>query len=351
MPQALLKARAVFLDTEVYLRQKFRFDHPALKKVRDLGRAGFLRVLTTHAVDGEVRRHIDDSLNHAIKTLGRFQNHAGFLEASPSEEFRPYFKPMRQSHLFQLGMEVWEKFVTDAKVEVVGASAIRGTDLLDLYFAYSPPFSAAKKSEFPDAISLLSLEKWRLEKGSELYLISTDPDVKAWCEGHPGMHHIETLKEFLDLYNRAEDQLTQLALGIYEREEETITSALQESFLECTFVYANNWDADVENVAIISTRVDDVGLIEVDERRFILALVMEITFRAEVSGPDLGRGSWDSEERMYAYLPTFHLAKKWADVYNVSFEVEYNAEKSEMTEIKDIMFDDGRQITLRDDEG
>ena len=85
-----------------------------------------------------------------------------------------------------------------------------------------------------------------------------------------------------------------------------IDSVLQETFLECSFVYADNWEAGVENVEITSTRIDDVNVIEVDEHRFILSLDMEISFTADISGPDYERGWWDSEEKSYMHLPSFH---------------------------------------------
>lgn len=351
MSEPLLKTRNVFVDTEAYVHQKFRFDHPALTKLRTLGNAGFLHVLATESVVGEVRRKMGEQLNGAFQALGRFQKDAGMLEATPSEDLRPLFKRIEQPALLKLGTEAWEKFLSDTKVEVATASNVQATDLLQMYFARKPPFSAAKKAEFPDAISLLSLEQWHQSTGSQLYMVSGDPDLKAWCADKAGMHHIESLKEFLDLYNRAEEKLTQLALAIFEREEEWIVSAVEESFGECNFVYADNWEADVENISITSTRVDDVDLIEVDEHRFILALEMEIQFHADVSGPDYDHGWWDSEDKKYIHLPSFHTEVESTDTYDVSFEVIYDITNEKATEIKDVMFDDGTQITVRDDHG
>ena len=351
MSEPLLKSRNVFVDTEAYEHQKFRFDHPVLKKLKDLGSVGFLHLLTTSSVDREVRQHISNNLNNAFVSLTRFQNHAGVLQAASSEECRSLFKTVDQSALIEFGMEVWEKFLADSKVEVVNASNVHTPDLLNLYFAQRPPFSKKKKSEFPDAISLLSLEQWCRNKGEQLFLISGDPDLKAWCDERPGMHHVKSLNEFLDLYNRAEENLTQLAHAIFDKEQEWVDCVLKDEFLGCSFVYANNWEAEVENVEITSTRIDDVNVIEVDEYRFILSLQMEISFTADVSGPDYDRGWWDSEEKSYMHLPSFHAEVSSTDIYDVSFEVIYDISKEEATEIKEIMFNDGRQITVRDEHG
>ena len=159
---------------------------------------------------------------------------------------------------------------------------------MQLYFEQRPPFGAKKKSEFPDAITLVALEQWRAAHGQDIYLIGDDPDIKAWCEDAPGMHHVPFLKEFIDLYNRAEESLTQVALSIFERERDDIISDIREAFLKCTFVYENDWDADVESVTISSTSAEDVSVIEIDEQQFVLVVNMEVTFSADLSGSHYG---------------------------------------------------------------
>jgi hypothetical protein len=342
MTESLLKTRNVFVDTEAYIHQRFRFDHPILRKLKDLGAARQLQVLATAAVVGEVRQHIDQDLNNAFKALGRFQTHAGMLEGAPADEFQSLFKRIEQSKFLEIGMQVWERFLADAKVEVVSASKVSAGDLLKSYFARKPPFSSEKKTEFPDAISLLSLEEWCQDKGSQLYLISDDPDLKAWCAERAGMHHVESLKTFLDLYNRAEEKLTQLALSLFEREERFFVSGIEESFSECTFVYDGDWDADVENVKITSTRVDGIDVIEVDEQHFILALEMEIRFEADISGTDYNDSRWDSP---------YQTQVSCGEMYDVSFEVIYDIETETVIEMKDVLFNDGTQIRIRDEHG
>lgn len=192
------------------------------------------------------------------------------------------------AQLLPLGLKVWEEFLCGDRVEMLSVEHVGARQLLDLYFEQLPPFSENKKSEFPDAISLLALEQWQKADGGELYLIGDDPDIKAWCESHPRMHHVPHLKEFVDLYNRTEQQLSGLAVSLFEREEDWIVSVIQDAFVECTFSYAGDWEADVENIAIASTLIDDIFVIEVDETHFVLTLNMEIKFSADISGASHG---------------------------------------------------------------
>ncbi len=351
MSEPLLSTRYVFLDTGAYERQRFRFDHAALKKLRELGRVGFLHILATETVDGEVRRHIADDLEHAMKAYGRFQSHAGILESQDGGELKALFRPLDTARLRECAWAVWDSFLCDAQVKIVSAGAVQPSELLELYFSEKAPFSAKKKSEFPDAISLLSLADWCNSNAAQLYVIGDDPDLEAWCSQRSEMRHIKTLSDFLDLYNRAEEKLSALARAIFEREEEWIISVVNDSFLECSFTYTENWDADVENVQITSIQVDDVDVVEVDESRFVLALDVEIGFRANVSGADYERGWWDNEEKRYMVLPTFDTKVTATERFDVSFEVKFDLATEEATEIKDVLFNDGNEIKVRDEHG
>jgi len=351
MSESLLLTRNVFLDTCAYDNQKLRFDHAALKKLKELGKMGSISILVTDTVDGEVRRHIRENLINASSALGRFQSHAGVLAADPPKEIKALFSPIDPSTLIESGLTVWDTFIVEAKVERLSAACVQGSELLEMYFSQRAPFSEKKKSEFPDAISLVSLAQWCQSKATQLYLVGDDPDLEAWCAERPGMYHIKSLKDFLDLYNRAEEKLTELVLAIFEREQKWIVSVIEESFTDCAFIYAENWEAEVENVETISIRIDDVDVIEVDERRFILTLDMKIDFRADVSGPDYDRGLWDSEDKRYASLPSFHTNVVSTESYEVSFEVLYDIENEEATEIRDVLFDDGKEIKVHGEGG
>ncbi|MEB0195381.1 MULTISPECIES: PIN domain-containing protein [Pseudomonas] len=53
-------------------------------------------------------------------------------------------------------------------------------EILDMFFKQKRPFGAAKKqNEFRDAFSLISLRQ-ELKEGESIYVVSNDPDHKAF---------------------------------------------------------------------------------------------------------------------------------------------------------------------------
>jgi PIN domain len=76
------------------------------------------------------------------------------------------------------------RFLEATGAETVRASLCSIEELVKLYFAASPPFepSGSKKSEFPDAIALLSLQKWALDGGKRILAVSEDKGWAAFAE-------------------------------------------------------------------------------------------------------------------------------------------------------------------------
>jgi hypothetical protein len=68
-------------------------------------------------------------------------------------------------------------------------------ELVKSYFSATPPFDAAgaKKSEFPDAIALLSLEAWARKSGKRILAVSEDG---GWAEFAATSDYIDVEKDF-----------------------------------------------------------------------------------------------------------------------------------------------------------
>lgn len=85
-------------------------------------------------------------------------------------------------------------------LEATGATAIpvklaSMDELVKSYFSATPPFDAAgaKKSEFPDAIALLSLEAWARKAGKRILAVSQDG---GWAEYAATSEHIDVEADF-----------------------------------------------------------------------------------------------------------------------------------------------------------
>jgi PIN domain len=108
-----------------------------------------------------------------------------------------------------------DKFLGEIGAEIVRANNVPMSDLVDAYFQPSPPFSAAgkNKAEFPDAIALLSLERWANEKNLKVLGVSQDKGWNAYAE----------LKDWIDLRQELPD-----ALSLLQKHAEEAHAAVQQ---------------------------------------------------------------------------------------------------------------------------
>ncbi|MFD1034086.1 PIN domain-containing protein [Sphingomonas hankookensis] len=100
--------------------------------------------------------------------------------------------------------------LVDGFVDRVGADrlgvdeGVSVAEMADRYFGQRPPFSnkVGKKSEFPDAIALLSLENWAAERGTRVVAVSKDGDWQSYAAQSDRVIVIPELAAGLNLFNR-----------------------------------------------------------------------------------------------------------------------------------------------------
>jgi len=311
-----------------------------------------IQLVLTETVVGEVIAQIKEQLTEASKSLGQFNKLVGPIANSLPESYQGLLARPNEEELIGVGISVWNKYLSDSKAIVVPASVINSSELLNLYFSSQPPFGPGrKKNEFPDAISVLSLATWLKSNQTNIYIVSQDPDLENWCALTPDAIHIRSLAEFIDLYNRAEEKLTEYTHKLFTNNEAWFLDIIKEQFLESGFQYADNWEADVENVEVQDIRATEVNIIEVEDDRAVVAISVLIKFTASISGPDFDNGIWDSEDKKYAYIPDFSFEHEFNESYEVSVEFSFEAESEEIDAILNVEFEDGRDITLSIDDG
>jgi len=347
----MLKSRNVFVDTQAFVQLRLRFDHPTLKRLRDLCGSGMLQLVLTETVVGEVRAKLKEHFSEAAKSLGQFHNLAGLLEQALPKGL---FAKTSEDEILSLAQKAWDDYIVDSKAIVAPASAVSASDLLRMYFNSEPPFGTGKKkNEFPDAIAMLSVASWLKTNEAAIYIVSEDPDLEKWCELNAGnAFHVKSLPAFLNLYNQAEvERLTELARDIIDRQGPWVLEVIKDNFVNCGFTYVDNPEADVSDISVHSIQTYDVNVIEVDDERALVAVTVEIEFTATIEGPDYDRGTWDSEDKMYVYLPDFTLDHRFNEKYDAAVEFSFSAEKEEIDEILSVVIEDGSDITLRIDDG
>jgi hypothetical protein len=190
-PRQHLLTKYVFIDTEAFRKARFDWSGRILSKLVEFAKQGYLHLLTSEVIKGEVISQLHDGLADALASM---RKHEIILRQAGAGEAFTAIEDVDKA--FPAVDAAFEKFLKDTRAINVPLSADLSA-LFSHYFARRPPFSAKKKSEFPDAVTIASLLAWCKEKRATAYVVSGDPDLKACCSPSGPLFHAASVTDII----------------------------------------------------------------------------------------------------------------------------------------------------------
>ncbi|MDO8398028.1 MAG: PIN domain-containing protein [Bradyrhizobium sp.] len=186
--RAYLESEYIFIDAQIFIRERLDWDSKSLSKIKQLVQSGHLRVLTTSITQKEVCNKIAETLDHTRAASKKHETFLGQLGIAGDPAFDDGALTTLQSQFKQLlknlnAMELPLKANLDS--------------LFDDYFEKKPPFSDKKKAEFPDAVVVTSLRDFASTTGQKIYVVSGDGDLKDCCKNDGQLVHADSLGEIV----------------------------------------------------------------------------------------------------------------------------------------------------------
>lgn len=271
----------VFLDTQAFIGESFRWDGLHLTRLRSLANGGTIKLLTTAVTRREVQAQIGKKLSAAIEKLAAHRQH--LVNAGVDFSAIDNFEVALQHSIFE-----FEQFLKECHVIDVPLSA-KLEVLLDDYFKKAPPFSAQKPKEFPDAIVGASLTAWTASNGEcRLYVVSADTDFQAYCATNPSLISVKTVAEVLTQANVSAELHAKLDELL--RENEILEGLIAEALIERGISKASEgWHKRLEEGTITSAKLEEILEINVVESqppkfscemKFIAELEVDVSLHA-----------------------------------------------------------------------
>ncbi|MHA7629194.1 PIN domain-containing protein [Corallococcus sp. M7] len=178
-------------------------------------------------------------------------------------------------------------------IEVPVEPGVSVAELTRLYFSAEVPFSSkdGKKSEFPDAIALLSLEAWAEKAGGYVLAVSKDTDWSRYAEKSNRIVCVKDLAASLNFFNTESSVVAaRVASQLKQRKAPKLSQSIQnglERYIENFEVEANSdfmYEAEPHHSQILSwTVLEDTTFDVVDSDSASLSLAFEVEVEAEFS--------------------------------------------------------------------
>lgn len=163
------KIYLVYLDSQVYIRQKLNYDSKWLKVIKAFVDDGSVKILMHEITRREVTRHfrrkiyeVDEKASYLGKGIG------------------PAIGVDVSDVMIEKANEYFDRFFSELKVIDIGGGEIDVSPVINDHFEQISPFSAKKPDEFRDALVLEYLKKYKrkLEPWEEIIFISGDKDYE-----------------------------------------------------------------------------------------------------------------------------------------------------------------------------
>lgn len=260
---------AISVDTCIFTENGDRLDSGLLKHLEQFKDNAFQLVfseITLREVHGHIAKNSEEAkakLVSALRSAGKFWD-------VPKEK-----QVIAVTHLLGedtakvMASNRVKDFANQCGAQLIDAKSMLDVqDLLKRYFSVQPPFetSAEKKSEFPDAIALLSLQAWAKKEGAALLFVTKDKGCKEFCKESEYLYAVDDLGEALTLIQDRDTHCatlckaleTKIANGDYPDLIERITDTVGNHIWEI------NWIIEADAAFYYEDELDEVEVISCD---------------------------------------------------------------------------------------
>ena len=251
--------RVLVLDTQVFMNLQLDFSHPQFDRLEKNKKNQSFQIVIPRMVDLEVKQKLKNKNREIHNYLTRVQHFHKYFEV----------KPDALDDATNEALTDFECFKSRLNISIAEHESISCEDLVDLYNNMLPPFSERKKHEFPDAISLLSIDQVSCDFKD---IISADGDWLSYYKADSKVRVFKSLPNYIDEKLReASEYISELKQKLltpinYEHLLETIVDEFKMSYpIE---INVNRVPQRVSQQDCINFRIKDINITEVKNEFF-----------------------------------------------------------------------------------
>lgn len=319
MPSVKLDYAALTVDANIFIGNGLNLERGILKQLEQFA-GGPVKLVISEVIFREIQNHllvrVSESRAKLLSALKSTKTHFGLPTELVEHCVSQLLGPRTDQEVVN---ERLNDFIERTGAQIISPSNIDIQDLVRLYFEVEPPFEVGrdKKSEFPDAIALLSLQSWAQETGIRVLAVSEDKGWTNFAERSAALDSIQDLAKALahfQPHNAAKDiteSLKQLIENAGDHEilryvAETVVDATNEAEIEVEYSSAFHADPDQTEAHYINHEfVKDkhgrpiVDLVRIEENWLVLRLRVEISYDVVAW---FSMSVWDSTDKEYVLI-------------------------------------------------
>ncbi|SEO05288.1 hypothetical protein SAMN04488134_103231 [Amphibacillus marinus] len=338
----------VFVDTQVFIQKNFDFSNELFKRLIDAVEDDLISVYLTEVVKKEIESKIHGNVYETVNnSQKKFIKEAKILRNL--EEYKNIFNIANALDCISDSLiKQFEQFLGDVDAVIIPIDDISPTLIFEKYFRAEPPFSNKKKDEFPDAFSLIAIQRWAETEGEGVSIISNDQDLKCFCDNIEKLSFEPSLESFFNSLTKNDSYNHKFIVSVYDANYEIMQENVLKSIEKHEFRLSNE-DGDVNKVSINDVELDEdpyIIEIEKDEGIATIAFNAVISLHAEVSYIDYASSPYDKEEGRYLFHHTEEAVVEDVVVLPIIMKIEYQDHDKHEIRIIDLVLNEDEFIDI-----
>lgn len=342
----------VFIDTQVYMQKNFSFNKGLLAGVTQRAQDGLITLLMTDIIKKEIESNIYKQVHENVSNVAKkFNGDAKILKNL--NEFNEFYSLLDSlDHIYGELIDYLDKFIVESNIEVISTDDVSPSEVFDNYFNRKPPFSGKKKSEFPDAFTLIALENYAKINDYEIVVISGDDDLKDFCKCSSKLKYEGSLEALFDKLNQNNEYLHQLIISKYVQNIDELTEYIGDKFNGFWFDLMNE-DGEIENIEYESISIDaEPYILEIkrnEESQEVFAKIAfeaEIDYLAQVNYYSYDNAFYDKEDGKYYMVDFVERSVEGSLTVPIQLEMSIDLIELEVNEYDVSEFNEGQSIEI-----
>lgn len=290
----------VFIDTSVYVKEKYFSEGNAICALFKLAKEGIIDLVSTDITNQEILRHMQKDCLEAFSKMRKQCNVLRNISI-----YKDSFNRANKAVVENEVKALLEKNLKAANVYTMGYNC-NEKDVMDIFISFfkeKTPFCDHKKSEFPDAFVLKILEKYADKNGLKITILSTDEDMQKYKSYDL---YTADYKEYINEKLVVKERLDDIRAAIGDQYDE-ICSKIQ-SECEKELDNANLYIYSIEGVDISYVTVNHVN-VNFDKNSIYIynygdgnlgvEVECDIDFSVDVEFENTSNAYYDSEDKQW----------------------------------------------------
>ena len=216
---------AITLDTSIFDQHGLKLESGLLKTLEQFnGKPSplILSEIIVREVISHLKKKAEESRSLVEKAIRNSPAHLSLTSENVNIARCSLIPEINDKEIAENRMKA---FCNSAGAIQIPVATVELDAIIKKYFDHEPPFAGAgkKKSEFPDAIALISLERWAKEMDTKILAVSKDQDWEKFAEASEYVDIEKDLGTAISKF-QSQSQYVAIAEGFYRNLVDSLTN-------------------------------------------------------------------------------------------------------------------------------